>query len=77
MTEIGELMAGPAYGNLGAGPHGTFIKMPAGFVSPLHTHDEDYYAVVISGVGVNGLPVAQIFHCLLVRIGCKKVVNRM
>lgn len=55
-TEIGELMAGPAYGNLGAGPHGTFIKMPAGFVSPLHTHDEDYYAVVISGVGVNGLP---------------------
>lgn len=50
----GELNAAPAYGDLGHGPHGTFIKMPAGFVSPLHTHTEDYWGVVISGVGVNG-----------------------
>jgi len=52
----GELQAGPAYGDLAHGAHGTFIKMPAGFVSPIHTHTADYYAVVISGVGVNGLP---------------------
>ena len=52
----GELTAAPAYGDLANGPHGTFIKMPAGFVSPTHTHSEDYYAVVVSGVMVNGKP---------------------
>jgi hypothetical protein len=54
-TGAGELMAGPAYGDLTAGKHGTFVRMPAGFVSPLHTHTEDYFAVVIDGVGANGL----------------------
>jgi hypothetical protein len=52
----GELNAAPAYGDLAHGAHGTFIKMPAGFVSPVHTHTEDYWGVVISGVAVNGLP---------------------
>jgi len=52
----GELNAAPAYGDLTHGPHGTFIKMPAGFVSTLHSHTEDYWGVVISGVGVNGKP---------------------
>jgi quercetin dioxygenase-like cupin family protein len=33
--------------------------MPAGFVSPPHTHTEDYYAVVIAGVGANGRPDGQ------------------
>lgn len=52
----GELQVAPAFGDLGHGAHGTFIKMPAGFISPVHTHTEDYYAVVISGVAVNGVP---------------------
>ena len=52
----GELEAAPAFGDLAHGAHGTFIKMPAGFVSPIHTHTTDYYGVVISGVGANGLP---------------------
>jgi quercetin dioxygenase-like cupin family protein len=52
----GELQAAPAYGNLGQGPHGTLIKMPAGYVSPTHTHTEDYWAVVVSGVMVNKKP---------------------
>jgi hypothetical protein len=52
----GELQAAPAFGDLAHGAHGTYIKMPAGFVSPIHIHTEDYYAVVISGVGANGLP---------------------
>lgn len=52
-TEAGELYAGPAYGNLQAGKHATFIRMPARFVSPLHSHTEDYYAVVVAGIGVN------------------------
>jgi hypothetical protein len=52
----GELMAAPAFGDLAHGAHGTFIKMPAGFVSKIHAHTEDYWGVVISGVAVNGLP---------------------
>jgi hypothetical protein len=52
----GELNAAPAYGDLAHGPHGTFIKMPAGFVSKVHTHTEDYWGVVISGVAANGKP---------------------
>lgn len=52
----GELNAAPAFGDLAHGPHGTFIKMPAGFVSPPHTHTENYWGVVVSGVGVNGKP---------------------
>ncbi len=52
-TEIGELKASPAYGDLSTGMHGTFIKMPARFVSTLHTHTEDYFGVVIQGIGVN------------------------
>ena len=52
----GELSAAPAYGDLAHGAHGTFVKMPAGFVSKVHIHTGDYWSVVISGVGVNGLP---------------------
>jgi hypothetical protein len=52
----GELNAAPAYGDLAHGAHGTFIKMPAGFVSKVHIHTGDYWGVVISGVAVNGVP---------------------
>lgn len=51
-----ELLASPAYGDLSNGPHGTFIRMPAGFVSHPHVHTGDYWGVVISGVAVNGKP---------------------
>jgi len=54
----GELKAAPAYGDLGHGPHGTFIRMPPGFVSPVHIHTEDYWGVVVSGVAVNGPPAS-------------------
>lgn len=52
----GELKAAPAYGDLGRGPHGTFIRMPAGFVSAVHSHTDDYWGVVLSGVAANGVP---------------------
>lgn len=52
----GELRAAGAYGDLSKGPHGTFIKMPPGYVSPTHTHTNDYWAVVVSGVMVNKNP---------------------
>lgn len=52
-TSTGEVYVGPAYGNLGTGRHGTFIRQPPGFVSANHTHTEDYYAVVVKGVMAN------------------------
>jgi hypothetical protein len=55
-TDKGELLAGPAYGDMLHGRHGTFVLMPHGFVSPVHTHTQDYYAVVLKGVGANQLP---------------------
>ncbi len=59
-TDKGELFAGAAYGDLQHGRHGTFIHMPAGFVSAVHTHTEDYFAVVVKGVGANQLPGGKI-----------------
>lgn len=53
---VGTLHAAAAYGDLQQGAHGTFIKMPAGFVSAVHSHSGEYWGVVISGVGVNGTP---------------------
>jgi hypothetical protein len=50
------LLAAPAYGDLSKGPHGTFIRMPAGFASRVHRHHADYWGVVISGVAVNAAP---------------------
>jgi beta-alanine degradation protein BauB len=55
-TEKGELRAGPSYGDLRNGRHGTFVRMPAGCKSPVHTHTEDYFAVVVEGVGANHAP---------------------
>lgn len=49
----GSLQAAPAFGDLSKGEHATFVKMPAGFISTLHTHTHDYYGVVITGIGVN------------------------
>jgi hypothetical protein len=55
-TEKGEIKAGPAYGNMQESKHGTFIRMPHGFISAPHTHTEDYFGVVIEGVGANYTP---------------------
>jgi hypothetical protein len=52
------LLAAPAYGDLSKGPHGTFIRMPAGFASHVHRHHADYWGVVISGVAINAAPQA-------------------
>lgn len=52
-TGIGPIKAAAGFGDLNKGAHGSFTKLPAGFVSPLHHHTEDYYGVVISGVVAN------------------------
>ena len=53
-TGNGPTKAAQAYGDRYNGAHGSFVKLPAGFTSPPHTHTEDYYAVVISGVIAHG-----------------------
>jgi len=53
-TGNGPTKAAQAYGDRYKGAHGSFVKLPAGFISPPHTHTEDYYAVVISGVIAHG-----------------------
>lgn len=55
----GEVKAASAYSDSTSGAHGTFLKLPAGFVSPSHIHTSDDWGVVISGVVVNGKPGSQ------------------
>ncbi|RRA49294.1 DUF4437 domain-containing protein [Acidipila sp. EB88] len=45
----GEILIGPAYGDVQNGHHGTFLYFPANWSSLEHTHTFDYYAVVIKG----------------------------
>lgn len=52
----GEVQAAAAYGDSSRGAHGTFLRLPPQFASPLHTHSADYWAVVVAGVVVNGKP---------------------
>jgi hypothetical protein len=36
-------------GDSAKGPHASFIKLPAGFSAPLHSHTADHNVVVVSG----------------------------
>ena len=55
----GEVKAAPAYGDFSHGAHGTFLKMPGKFTSPVHFHTSDEWGVIIAGVFVNGKPGSQ------------------
>lgn len=37
------------WGDHAKGAFGAFIRLPAGFVAPLHTHTNDYKVVIVSG----------------------------
>lgn len=52
-TGVGPMQAAVAYGDMNKGGHGTFLKMPKGFTSPVHLHTHEYHAVVIAGIIVN------------------------
>jgi hypothetical protein len=49
----GEILLGPAYGDIKTGKHGTFLHFPGNWASLLHSHTYDYYAVVVKGVMAN------------------------
>ncbi|MDQ3369255.1 MAG: DUF4437 domain-containing protein [Myxococcota bacterium] len=57
VPEVGDQgpMVAPLWGDV-ATASGSFIKLPAGMVSPPHTHSSDYHAVVIKGTVLNYLP---------------------
>jgi len=42
------------WGDHTKGAFGAFIKFPAGFAAPLHTHTHDYKIVVVSGTFIQG-----------------------
>jgi len=44
------------YGNMTTGRHGSFFTFTPGFVSPVHSHTYDYYAVVLKGEVANYQP---------------------
>jgi quercetin dioxygenase-like cupin family protein len=44
-----KITAANVWGDMGTGAHGSFFNFTPGFVSPVHTHTYDYYAVVIKG----------------------------
>lgn len=44
---------GTAWGDRGAGAHGTFGKFIADFITPFHTHSAAYHGVVLEGTMTN------------------------
>ncbi len=44
---------GTAWGNRGAGAHGTFGTFIAEFITPFHTHSAAYHGVVLEGTMTN------------------------
>lgn len=44
----------PVWGNPAAGPFGAFLKLPAGFAAPLHTHTNPMKLVIVSGTYIQG-----------------------
>jgi len=46
---VTKIEAADAYGDMANGQHGTIFRFTSGFISPVHTHTYDYYAVVIQG----------------------------
>lgn len=52
----GEVQAAKAYGDYALGAHGTFLRLPPHFASPVHSHSGDEWGVIVAGVAANGKP---------------------
>ena len=50
---FGPVKFADAYGSRQSGPHGTYVKFPAGFKTPSHIHTHSYRAIVIKGEMMN------------------------
>jgi len=51
--DLGGPQLGTVWGDSTVGPHGSFLRLRKGFVSPAHLHTGDYYGVVVEGSVTN------------------------
>jgi hypothetical protein len=51
--DLGGPQLGTVWGDSAKGAHGSFLRLPKGFVSPVHLHSGDYYGVIVEGAVTN------------------------
>src|SRR6478735_4050335 len=51
--DLGGPWLGTVWGDSANGAHGSFLRLPRGFVSPAHLHTGDYYGVIVEGSMTN------------------------
>jgi len=51
--DLGGPKLGTVRGDSTTGAHGSFLRLPKGFVSPPHVHSGDYYGVIVEGSVTN------------------------
>jgi len=51
--DLGGPQLGTVWGDANKGAHGSFLRLPKGFVSPAHLHTGDYYGVIVEGSVTN------------------------
>src|SRR5215469_2886626 len=51
--DLGGPQLGTVWGDSAKGAHGSFLRLPTGFVSPAHRHTGDYYGVIVEGSVTN------------------------
>jgi len=51
--DLGSPQLGTVWGDAAKGPHGSFLRLPKGFISPAHLHTGDYYGIVVAGTVTN------------------------
>lgn len=51
--DLGGPQLGTVWGDAAKGAHGSFLRLPKGFVSPSHLHTGDYYGVIVQGAVTN------------------------
>jgi hypothetical protein len=51
--DLGGPQLGTVWGDANTGAHGSFLRLPRGFVSPAHLHTGDYYGVIVEGAVTN------------------------
>jgi hypothetical protein len=51
--DLGGPQLGTVWGDSVKGGHGSFLRLPKGFVSPAHLHTGDYYGVIVEGSVTN------------------------
>ena len=51
--DLGGPQLGTVWGDSAKGAHGSFLRLPKGFVSPPHLHSGDYYGVIVEGSVTN------------------------